>query len=182
MKVALAIPAFLLVYKIVPDRRPPSPEAPVDVGIGVLFAVPIAAWFVGVGLAHARGLTDPLVLGLLLAATSFFIAWARHQARAAVPLIDLRLLMRPQVFVANLCLAVLCLGCMQNGQVLSMFLQQPVVSGTGFGLTATLSGLALMALLSVAFVAGPAAGSLVARYGGWTVEPRVSCWGPSAGH
>jgi MFS family permease len=94
------------------------------------------------------------------------IVWARHQARAAVPLIDLRLLARRQVLMANLCLVFLCLGCMQNGQVLSLFLQQPVTSGSGFGLSATMSGVALMALLSVAFVVGPAAGSLVTRYSG----------------
>jgi hypothetical protein len=169
LKVALAIPAFMLMRSFVPDRRPPPPGAPVNVLVGTMFAVPIAMAFAAAGFAHSRGLADPLVIGLLLAAAFSMVAWARHQTRAVVPLIDLRLLARRQVFIANLCLAFLCLGCMQNGQVLSLFLQQPIVSGAGFGLSATLSGLALMALLSVAFVAGPAAGSLISRYSGRVV-------------
>ena len=165
LKVVLALPAFAATLALVPDRRPAAQTTGMRMLAGVAFALPVAAMFVASGLARSRGWGDPWVLVTLLVASVVLCAWVLHQLREPVPLIDVRLLGQRRVLLAILGLVILCLGCMQNGQVLSMFLQQPVETGTGFGLTATGSGLALLALLSVAIVVGPMAGALATRFG-----------------
>lgn len=167
LKAVLAAIAFVAVLAFIPDHRAPAGEPRrVKVSVGLLFAPGIAAFFIAAELAQSRGWTHPSVLALLSGALVLLAVWARHQAREEFPLIDVRMLVGRQVALANLCFAFLCLGVMQNGQLVSLFLQQPAWTRTGFGLTAAGSGTIMFALLSTALVAGPVSGALTTRRGG----------------
>lgn len=155
--------------------RETLPAGKIPFAVGVIMAALVAGgglsfWVAGFIVDHFSwtggfwmkvGLATVAALAVLL-----FIPVSRSGTVPVLSIpIDYRLLLRRPVFLANACLAFLCLGCMQHGQILSLFLQQPRSTGTGFGLSATESGRDLLLVLSVAFVAGPLGGSLVARHG-----------------
>jgi len=75
-----------------------------------------------------------------------------------------RLLGRRQLALANLSVALLALGPLQSGLVLSTLLQQPAWAG-GLGLSATVSGLVQAPSMVLAVLIGPACGALALRRG-----------------
>jgi MFS family permease len=137
----------------------------VNVAVGVLFAPAIAGIFVAFQLAQSRGWLDYAVIATLIAALATLTFWGWHQTRQAFPLIQVRSLAERQILLANICICLLALGCMQNGQVISLFLQQPVWTHTGFGFPAITSGALMFAVLSIALIASPMSGAIAARYG-----------------
>ena len=80
-------------------------------------------------------------------------------------MIDLRLLLRRQTLLANLAQIFLGLGCMQAGQMLSLFWQQPRWTGSGFGLSAAGAGWLFLALYSTSVIASPWSGYIGTRHG-----------------
>ena len=170
MKVALVVIAIAALLVLVP--RPSSSRASLaDVKIlpGVLFAPAIGGIFVSLQLAASWGWSDVRVWALLLASALLLVGWAWYQSREVHPLINVRSLRNREVLFANLSMGLLAMGCMQNGQVMSLLLQQPVATGIGFGLSATLAGLILLPLNSIALVGSPLAGGLAGRHGARTV-------------
>ncbi|WP_337185647.1 MFS transporter [Phenylobacterium sp.] len=136
---------------------------------GVLFAPAIAMLLFAITKLREWGLADPRVLAPGLGAILIFVLWARHQLREEHPLIDLRLLRRRSMALPYLCICLLGLGAMQHTLVLSMFLQQPLATGAGLGLSATLAGYALVPVRIGGAVASPFGGSLVQKLGARTV-------------
>src|SRR6202035_3037812 len=94
--------------------------------------------------------------------------WAHNQLQSSAPLIGLSILRNRQVALANLCFVVVVLGTIQIGQILAMFFQQPLWTGTGLGLTATGSGWMHLALDAVSIIAAPWSGRIAARHGART--------------
>jgi MFS family permease len=148
-------------------------SAEVPFAVGVIMASLVAGgglsfWVAGAVIDHyswSGGFYMKVVLAAVaIVATVRFIPDRRGSVNVTGES-DLRALLKRQVLLANLCFALLCLGCMQHGQVLSLYLQQPMWTGTGFGLSASISGFVLLGLLSTAFVTGPSAGLLAARLG-----------------
>jgi hypothetical protein len=137
----------------------------VDLLRGILFAPALAALLVGVQQVRAWGLSDPRLWALFAGGALLLGVWARHQLGQAQPLMGLRLLANRQIALANACIVVIVLGSIQLGQVLSMFFQQPLWTGTGLGLTATGSGLMHLALDAVSMIAAPWSGMIAARHG-----------------
>ena len=91
--------------------------------------------------------------------------WGRHEWRCATPLIDVRLLGRRQLALANAAMALLALGPLQSGFVMSTLLQQPPATGVGLGVSATASGLIQAVPMVLAVFVGPAAGLWAQRSG-----------------
>jgi MFS family permease len=181
LKIVLATIAFIVVLLFVPDRRAlAGVPRKINIMAGLLFAPGIAGLFIAAQLARSRGGLHPTVIGTLVGALAILVFWARHQAHQELPLIDVRSLLTRQVALANLCFAFLCLGVMQNGQIVSLFVQQPIWTRTGFGLTATGSGAVMLALLSIALIAGPASGTMTARHGARRVELQGFALGAAA--
>jgi MFS family permease len=166
LKIVLASIAFAAVLVFVPDiRASAGMSRKVNVFAGLLFAPGVAGLFITAQLAQSQGWSHPTVIAALTGALAILAYWAQHEARDKFPLIDVRSLVKRQVALANLCFAFLCLGVMQNGQIISLFAQQPTWTRTGFGFTAAGSGAIMLALLSIALVAGPAGGTMTARHG-----------------
>jgi MFS family permease len=124
--------------------------------IGILLAVDrIASW----------GWSDPRIVALLVGSLLVLVLWVNHQARQRVPLLDVRLFANRQFILANLCVMLSALGCMQFGQIMSLLLQQPAWTLVGFGLSATAAGFVMMPLNSSALIGSPWSGKIAVRYG-----------------
>ena len=165
LKVGLAIITLIALYLWVPPSKP-KPGPPVNLAKGILFAPALAAILVGVQLRPVWGLGDLRLWAVFAGGALLLAVWARLQLRDPQPLIGLRILANRQVALANVCFVVVVLGAIQIGQILSMFFQQPLWTGTGLGLTATGSGLMHLVLDAVSIVAAPWSGRIAARYGG----------------
>lgn len=159
---AVAWPAVC--WGVPPDRAPQRRE-PVD-ALGVLLLLPaITALLLAPTQAKVWGWGDARVWALVVAGALLLAVWVRHELRVAAPLIDVRLLARRQLLLANLVVVLLALGPMQSGMVLSTLLQQPAWTGAGLGLSATLSGLVQAPPMVLALLVGPACGALALRRG-----------------
>jgi MFS family permease len=167
LKVGLAAAALVAVFVFVPPSTP-QPGPRVNLAKGILFAPALAALLVGVQQIRAWGLADPRLWALFAGGAILLVIWARLQLRESQPLIGLRILANRQIALANVCVVVVVLGTIQIGQILSMFFQQPLWTGTGLGLTATGSGLMHLALDAVSIIAAPWSGRIAARHGART--------------
>jgi MFS family permease len=145
------------------QRIPPLPR--IDLARGLLFAPAIVVLLVAVQNLRSWGWQDPRFLTLLAGSLLLLAYWAHHQLRQATPLIEIRFLMQRQALLANAAMICVGLGCIQIGQLLSLFLQQPEQTHSGFGLSATSAGWLLLALNTLSLVAAPWSGRLSARHG-----------------
>ncbi|PRX96874.1 MFS transporter [Paraburkholderia sp. BL25I1N1] len=131
---------------------------------GLAFAPALCAILFAVQQVHAWGIMDPRIWGILIASLVLLWLWARDQRRVTNPLIDVRILAKRQVILANVCMMCIAIGAMQLGQVFSMLLQQPAWTHAGFGMTATQAGLLMFTINSGAMIASPWSGRIAARY------------------
>lgn len=135
----MAVISFFLVVSFVPKVAVPPKKGRIDLG-GLLFAPAIAMVLYGVSEGSGRswnmGLVSVLAIGLLL-----LVIWFRHEWRLADPLIDVRQLGRREVGLANLALAAVAMGPLLGPALVLPLLQQPMWTGVGFGVSATLAGI-----------------------------------------
>lgn len=164
LKVGLAAVALVALLIFVPPSTP-QPGPRVNLVKGLLFAPALAALLVAVQEIRAWGFADVRLWALFAGGALLLAVWARYQLREAQPLIGLRILGNRQVALANACIVVIVLGSIQIGQILSMFFQQPLWTGTGLGLSATGSGLMHLVLDAVSIIAAPWSGRIAARHG-----------------
>jgi MFS family permease len=160
-----AVVAWPAVRWLVPRDPAATSTEPVDI-IGVLTLLPaITALLLAPTQAHHWGWADARVLGLVIGGFALLAWWVRHELRVASPLIDVRLLTRRQLALANLGMALLALGPLQSGLVLSTLLQQPAWTDAGLGLSATVAGLVQAPPMLLAVLIGPGCGLIAARRG-----------------
>jgi EmrB/QacA subfamily drug resistance transporter len=95
INVPVAVIALVAVAALIPESRARNPK-PVDVAGGVLSTAGLVLFVYGVIEAPARGWTDPLVLGALVAGVALLGAFAAVERRVASPMIDLRWFGRPR--------------------------------------------------------------------------------------
>lgn len=104
------------------------------------------------------------VAGVLLLAWWWRAEWLHPE-----PLIQVRLLTRRPILIGNLSFAIAGLGIMQFPIVMMQYIQQPVESGTGLGLSATMAGLLKLPSNVASLFAAMLAGWLCGRIGGHRV-------------
>ena len=88
----------------------------------------------------------PLTLATIIGGPILLAWWWRHEWHRADPLIQVRLFAQRPILIANGCFALAGLGVMHLPLVMMQFLQQPVETGTGLGISATVSGILKLAL------------------------------------
>ncbi|MBB6290713.1 MFS transporter [Pseudomonas sp. SJZ103] len=162
-KLILALAAMLAVYLAVHHSEPKAGQR-VSLFSGLLFAPGLAALLVVVQKGAAWG-WDAYTWGLLAAGVGVLLVWGRQQWQQPAPLIDLRLLANRQVIRANLCMVCIGMGCVQIGQVMSLYLQQPGGTLGSFGLSATGAGLSMLCINLFSLIGGPLSGRIAARRG-----------------
>lgn len=166
MKAVLALLTIAVLRAFVPASRP-SAGMPKEIKVlpGLLFAPAIAGIFIAIQFSHSRGWGHPLIWLMLGGSLLLIVFWAWHQHRQTTPLIYVRSLANRQVLFGNLILGVLAAGWCNNGQILSLILQQPAWTGAGFAVSASFSGMVLLGLNLISLFASPWGGLMGARYG-----------------
>ncbi|NJQ01302.1 MFS transporter [Streptomyces zingiberis] len=117
-------------------------------------------------LAMAPGLgSQPLALGALLVLLGVFVTgWAAVERRAAAPMVDLRMLARPEVWKACVLTFVVCAGTAMAVHLIPQLLAASG-DGYGFGAGATEIGFFLLPGAVAASLAGPLSGLGARRLG-----------------
>ncbi|GAY22184.1 MFS transporter [Sphingobium fuliginis] len=137
---ALATGAFLLSLLMLPRSRGAGGMGQrSDLLGGILFAPAVGLVLLAISQASTAGLARGPTL-FLLGGVALLAVWVRHELRQPNPLIDIRLLAQRPVALANINALLVSLGAFQVMQIFPILIQQPVWTGIGFGLTATMTG------------------------------------------
>jgi hypothetical protein len=159
--------AVVLVWWAIPQRAAGA-RTKIDILGGLLVPPAIAALLLAIHHSRHWGWMDARTLGLFATGLGLFAYWYRHESKHADPLIDVRLIKRRQIGLANLGMALFGLGALQNMQILSILLQQPTWTGVGLGVSATMTGALFFPFILINLVGGPLSGRIAARHGGRT--------------
>ena len=147
---------------------PESPERTpgrINVATAFLMSLWLVALLLGVSQGHSWGWSSDRVLALFVAAAVLLPVWVIAEARSADPLVDMRMMRIPTVWTVNLVALLFGMGMYSMFAFLPSFLQTPQLTGYGFGVSVTESGLLLLPQTIATFVAGVLSGRLAARYG-----------------
>lgn len=153
----IAAAALLLCLGLLPRSKPSPRPAQSDFLGGLLFAPGLAAILWAISSARDAALLSPAVLPWFAGGSMLLMAWIRHELRHPAPLIDVRLMARRPIMIANLAVVFGTLGAVQILQIFPVLMQQPLWTGVGFGLSATLVGV-LKLPSNLASVAGSSLG------------------------
>jgi MFS family permease len=136
-----------------------------DIVGGILFPPSIAALLAALSFFQRGGFSATTV-ALLAAGAAGLIFWFVYELRHPQPLIDVKLLRIPQIALANIACASIALGAYQSLLFMPLLLQQAVLTGIGFGLTASMTGILKLPSNIAAAAGASAAGALGNRSGG----------------
>jgi MFS family permease len=161
----LTLIAIGLVWRWIPGGAARA-QRRIDLLGAVLLPPAVAAVLLAIHHARHWGWIDARTLALLAAGLGLLAVWWWHEWRQSEPLINVRLLGRRQIGLANLGMALFGLGALQNNQLLSLLLQQPGWTGVGLGVSATTTGLLFVPFIFINLIGGPASGRIAARHGG----------------
>ena len=142
LSAGVAIVALGLVWRTLAKDRPRTGargRADFIGGVGIVF--PITALLLGLNSGKAEGWDSALTWSLIVGGLITLAVWATYELRHPNPMIDLRLLAVRQIAIVNLLICVFTMGPLIYPQVLLPLLQQPLWTGVGLGISATLAGL-----------------------------------------
>lgn len=162
---AVGIIAWLVVLAWVPQGTASGAVAGTNYLGGILFIPAVVMIMLGLKKSAEWGWGDSMTLLLMGGGLLFLFAWVWSELRASQPLMQIRLLQHREITLVILCAALLGLTWNQFQQIWSILLQQPVETGSGLGLSATMSGLLLQPQTLMAFVGGPVAAWFSLRFG-----------------
>jgi len=127
-------------------------------------AAALSIWMTALLLALTEGprlgWTSPWVIGLIALVAIGVPAWITLEKRAKTPLIDLRMLVRPEVWRFNLVAFLFGIALYSSFRIVPELLQTPSSSGYGFSATVSESGMYLLPQTVAAFVLGLMAGPI----------------------
>jgi predicted MFS family arabinose efflux permease len=125
-------------------------------------------------MANQWGWDSPAIWGLLVLAAVLLVAWVWVETRSITPLVDMRMMRLPGVWIPNS--TALLLGAAMFGvwAFLPRFLQTPSGTGYGLGETVSASGLVMLPMLVTLGIAGFLTGPLSRR-----IDLRVQLSGAS---
>ncbi|WP_431330438.1 MFS transporter [Streptomyces sp. IPPR8] len=166
-----AVPTFavigftLLVNRLMPSDPPGrSDGAGIDWPGLLLLSGILATLMLVFAMAPEAG-SQPLVFVILIAVLAAFVAaWTTVERRAAAPMIDLRMLARPEIWKACVVTFVICLGTAMGVYLVPQLLDASG-AGYGLGLSATEIGFVLLPGAVAATLAGPLGGIGERRFG-----------------
>jgi MFS family permease len=162
---AHAVVSLACVLAVLPRSRMEAPAAPLDWLGGVLFAPAIAAILWAVTRMKGGEWTDPLTLAGAIGGTLLLALWLRREWMHPHPMLDVRRFAQRQVGLAMLTMLLFGLGASQLMLVILMIAQQPVATGIGLGLSATLAATIKIPASFASLVGAPWSGHLAARHG-----------------
>jgi EmrB/QacA subfamily drug resistance transporter len=161
----MTLAAALAAHFYVPESPERAPGR-----INVATALLLSAWLVTLLLAvsqgHRWGWGSAITIGLFAATAVLLPVWVWAEARSDSPLVDMRMMRIPTVWTVNLVALLFGIGMYAMFAFLPQFMQTPDdVTGYGFGVSVTESGLLLIPQAAATFLAGLFSGALAARFG-----------------
>ena len=157
--------ALLLCWVWLPRRKVVRSAFRIDWLEALLPMPAIGAVMYAIGQAKSHPILSPEVLGTLVVGVAIFIIWGHRALRAKEPFINLRLFANRDFSVSNAATLLLAAGTMQVVYILSAYIQSPVWTGVGLGMTATAAGLAKLPSHCLTVTAGPLVSWQAGRYG-----------------
>lgn len=162
----LGVFAFLTVLSfIAKDKLSDTSGVLNDLLGGLLFIPAVVGLLQGIIHSAGHGLFDPTTLAWFSGAAVCLGGWIWRELSVENPLLDVRLLARPEIAWPNIMMVFVALGVYQGGHLMSLFGQQPLSTGIGLGLSATMAGFLLFPANMLAGVTAPAVASVVNRFG-----------------
>jgi MFS family permease len=162
--VLIAVSAFLA-WALLPDRKIVRVAIRID-WIEALLPMPaIACVMLAIGMTKIYGIASLQVVGVAAVGVAIFVFWGRRALRARNPFIDLRLFKNRGFAISNAATLLLAAGTMQVVYILSSYIQSPLWTGVGLGMTATAAGLAKLPSHMVTVTAGPLVSWQAKRFG-----------------
>lgn len=138
----------------------------IDWASGILFAPGIMLLLFYFGGIAKRGLFDKSGIMALAGGLGLLAFWLWRSLRSDEPLIDVRMLANRYVLVASAVTALVALSSLQIVLVFQVLLQNPVWTGAGIGVSATMAGFAKLPSNILSTFAGPLSGWITGRGGG----------------
>ncbi|MFE3292633.1 MFS transporter [Rhodococcus sp. NPDC059234] len=157
----LGLVELVAVWRLVPES-PVRSGGRFDFGGAVGLSVALVCLLLAVTQGNAWGWGSGPVLGLFGASALLFLAWGAYELRigragdadsARQPLVDLRVSARRQVLLTNIASVLVGFAMFTSFMVSAQIFQAPRDTGYGYGMSLTLSGLALLpgGLMMIAF-------------------------------
>lgn len=175
ISVGLGSFAFLIVLLLVRrDTLKPGKGAVEDLLGGMLFIPAVVCLLLGITNGSRQGMLDPVSLAWFAGAAVFLAAWIWRELTVANPLLDVRLLAHPAVAWPNIITVFIALGVYQGGHLMALFGQQPLSTGIGLGLSATMAGFLLLPANILAGLSTPFVAQAIRRFGPRNVA-RTGC-------
>lgn len=140
-------------------------RAAVDWLGGILFVPAVAAILWAVTRTRGAGWSDPTTLALALGGLALLAVWTRREWTHPDPMLDVRQFTRRQIGLAMLVMTLFGMGASQLMLLVLMLAQQPVTTGVGLGLTATLAATIKIPASFASLIGAPWSGHLAARHG-----------------
>ena len=161
---AVSFAALLASAAVLPTSHTSSPR-PLDVLGAVLLGAGLAGALLALGQAEAWGWTSPVPWVLIAVSALMLVCWAIWELRTPSPLVDLRLARGRIAATAHL--AALLVGTSNYLLLASVpvLAQAPRSSGSGFGASIAVAGLALLPFSAASVLAGRLARLLADRAG-----------------
>lgn len=132
---------------------------------GLLFIPAVVSLLLGITRVSKHGLLEATSLAWFAAAIIFLSAWIWRELTVEKPLLDVRLLAKPEIAWPNIVMVFVALGVYQGGHLMALFGQQPLSTGIGLGLSATMAAFLLFPANILAGISTPFVGTAVHRFG-----------------
>jgi EmrB/QacA subfamily drug resistance transporter len=158
---AAAIVSTQLFIPESPMRKPGR----VDVRGALILAVGLVAPLIAITQAGHWGWGSLRTLALLALGLLVLALWVAVERRTAAPLADISGLARPPVLMTNIATLLVGFGMFGSFTLTPQIVQAPTLTGYGFGLDATHTGLLMLPGAAGMLILGPVSGILGARFG-----------------
>lgn len=132
---------------------------------GLLFVPAAVGLLLAIDTIGHNGWGDRWALIYLAVAATSLMAFVLRELSVSNPLLQIRLLGTPEIGWANACFVALAIGAFQGGQIMALFGQQPLSTGTGLGLSATAAGFLLLPANLIMAAGYPLVARLNQRWG-----------------
>ncbi|TCJ34793.1 MFS transporter [Parafrankia sp. BMG5.11] len=135
----------------------------IDLPGAVLLALGLTAPLIAITRTPSWGWGSPRTLGVIAAGLAVLGFFGWYERRVTEPLVDMRLLGRPEIMATNFATALVGFGTFGAFVLVPRLSQTPESSGYGFGLDATGAGLLLLPACGAMLVTAGVSGRLALR-------------------
>lgn len=166
---AVAGAVLVVVLLVVVEESPVRTPGRFDVTGALVLSAALVCLLLPISKGSAWGWGEPLVVGLLVSSLLLMAVWVPLELRVNQPMVDLRTSSKRPVLMTNLASVFAGMAMFVNMLVTVQVLQQPAVTGAGFGLGVTAAGLAMVPSGLAMVAMSPICGWSLARWGGRVV-------------